>query len=132
MTVILDTNVLLVSIGKQSKYRKIFDAINNQEINIIVSNEILSEYEEIISRKTSNSIAINILEMLTSFPNVYKRESFYKWNLLVDKDENKFVDLFISSNAEYIVTNDKHFNILETIKFPKVKILNIDTFLKLI
>jgi predicted nucleic acid-binding protein len=45
-----------------------------------------------------------------------------------DPDDNKFVDCAISANAKFIVTNDKHFNILQKIEFPKVSVLNILTF----
>lgn len=42
---------------------------------------------------------------------------------------NKFVDCAIVSNAKYIVTNDRHFNVLKEIDFPHVDVLNIDEFL---
>lgn len=41
--------------------------------------------------------------------------------------KNIFVDCAIASNAELIVTNDAHFDILKTIEFPK---LEISTLLK--
>jgi DUF1016 N-terminal domain len=36
------------------------------------------------------------------------------------EDDNKFVDIAIASNADYIITNDKHFKILSKISFTKV------------
>jgi predicted nucleic acid-binding protein len=45
-------------------------------------------------------------------------------------DDNKFVDCAISSNADYLLTNDKDFNILKTIAFLKVNVVNIDEFKK--
>ena len=47
-----------------------------------------------------------------------------------DPDDNKFVDCAIVSNAEYIVTNDAHFDCLATIPFPHVSIRSIDEFLE--
>ena len=45
----------------------------------------------------------------------------YKWNrIIADYDDNKFVDCAFMSGADYIVTNDKHFNILKIIDFPKI------------
>jgi len=47
------------------------------------------------------------------------------------KDENSFrYKLFVALNAgaDYIVTNDRHFNILKTLDFPPVKIVDIETF----
>jgi predicted nucleic acid-binding protein len=40
----------------------------------------------------------------------------------------KFVDCAISANADYIVSNDKHFNILKSVGFPKIEVVNIETF----
>ena len=38
------------------------------------------------------------------------------------------VDCALNAGADYIVTNDKHFKVLENIDFPKVNILRIDKF----
>ncbi|MDR1951266.1 MAG: PIN domain-containing protein, partial [Bacteroidales bacterium] len=53
----------------------------------------------------------------------------YKWNLItVDTDDNKFVDCALNAGADYIVTNDRHFNVLKDIEFPKINVIDIDTF----
>jgi uncharacterized protein len=133
MKVVLDTNILLVSIPKKSSYRIIFDALLSNKFELIISNDILSEYTEIIAQKTNHFVAVNLTEMLLSLPNVKKQEVFYKWNLInIDKDDNKFVDCAIAGSADYLVTNDKHFNCLKLIDFPKLNILNIDEFLTLL
>lgn len=49
-----------------------------------------------------------------------------------DSDDNKFVDCAIAGNADYIVTDDKHFDELKNIDFPKVNIITTEGFLKLI
>ena len=38
----------------------------------------------------------------------------------------------LNVGADYIVTNDKHFNILKNIDFPKIKVIGIETFKKII
>ncbi|MCX7068929.1 MAG: putative toxin-antitoxin system toxin component, PIN family [Methylococcales bacterium] len=133
MRVVLDTNILLVSIAKKSPYRIIFDALLANKFELIISNDILSEYAEIIAQKTNNMIATNICEMLLSLSNVKKQEVFYKWNFIdIDKDDNKFVDCAIAGNADYLVSNDKHFNCLKKIEFPKLNLLTIDEFMVLL
>ncbi|WP_428356817.1 putative toxin-antitoxin system toxin component, PIN family [Methyloprofundus sp.] len=133
MKVVLDTNVLLVSIATKSRYRVIFDSLINNGITLIISNEILSEYTEIIERKTNMMIASNISEMLVSLPNVYKQEVYYRWGLIEeDKDDNKFVDCAIAGNVDYLVSNDQHFNCLKKIDFPKLNLLSIDEFMDLL
>ena len=55
----------------------------------------------------------------------------YSFGLITaDFDDNKFVDCAIVANARCIVTEDKHFNVLKTIQFPKVEVVNIDEFKK--
>lgn len=131
LRVVLDTNVLLVSIARKSKYRPIFDALQEGKFQAIISNEILSEYVEIIERKTNAIVAHNIAESIINLPNVEKIEVSYKWNLIsVDPDDNKFVDCAIAGRVKYVVTNDKHFNILKEISFPKIDIISIEEFLK--
>lgn len=53
MRVVLDTNVLLVSIALRSVYRPIFDALLAKKYVLVVSNDILAEYEEIISQRAN-------------------------------------------------------------------------------
>lgn len=49
LRVVLDTNVLLVSIARKSKYRLIFDSLLEGQFQAVISNEILTEYVDIIS-----------------------------------------------------------------------------------
>ncbi|SES10242.1 putative toxin-antitoxin system toxin component, PIN family [Pedobacter rhizosphaerae] len=133
MKVVLDINVLLISIPQKSKFRPIFNAIINGTFNIVISNNILSEYVEIIEQKTTPLIASNIAEMLLNLSNVQKVEIYFEWKLIQsDVDDNKYVDAYICSNSDYLVTNDQHFKILKQIDFPSVKLLSIDEFLSLI
>lgn len=133
MKIVIDTNVLIISIAKKSHYRPIFDAIINGKIQLILSNEILSEYIEVLEDRTTPIVAINIADFLSKSKNVHKTEVYFRWNLIkVDKDDNKFVDCAIAGNAKFIVTNDKHFNILKDIEFPKIEIISSKDFLKMI
>ena len=95
-----------------------------------MSNEILTEYEEILSTHISPKIAHNVVEAIARHPLTHYRESYYRFRLLADedKDDDKFVDCAITSNANYIVTEDIHFNLLKQIPFPKFIILTLDEF----
>ncbi|WP_436414750.1 putative toxin-antitoxin system toxin component, PIN family [Petrimonas sp.] len=129
--IVLDTNVLLISLPHISPYRPIFDNLLSGKFTLLITEDIFQEYLEIIAQKTTPAIADNIGRTLNQLINVAKVTTFYKWNLLTeDPDDNKFIDCAISGNAHYIVTNDKHFNILEQIKFPSINVLKADIFLK--
>ena len=131
MRVVIDTNVLLVSISTKSRYRPIFDALLNGKYQLAISNEILSEYMEVLERKANATVATNIAEALLNSENVIRTEIFFSWGLIKeDEDDNKFVDCAIAANAKYLVSNDKHFRILQEVEFPKVDVVGIEEFLE--
>lgn len=62
-------------------------------------------------------------------PNVIKTDSYFRFNLIhKDSTDNKFVDCAISGDVDHIVSDDKHFQILKTIDFPKVNIITLEEF----
>ncbi|SFT56528.1 putative toxin-antitoxin system toxin component, PIN family [Algoriphagus locisalis] len=133
MKVILDTNVLLVSIPRLSQYRLIFDSLLQGKFSMAVSESILQEYEEIIAIKTNKTISNNLIELIYSLHNVELTDVYFHWNLIdLDPDDNKFVDCAIAANADYIITNDHHFQILKQIKYPITTTLSADQFLELL
>jgi putative PIN family toxin of toxin-antitoxin system len=133
MKVVLDCNVLLVSIPRKSKYRPIFEFIQRGWISLVVSTEILFEYQEVIGGKTTPSIAANVIDLILALPMTIRSEPSFRLNLIdADPDDNKYADVAVSSGADYIVTNDTHFNILKRIDFPKIETRTADEFLSLI
>lgn len=133
LRVVLDTNVILVSIAPHSIYRPIFDALLNKKFILVISNDILTEYEEIITQKANTIVATNILEAISNLSNVEKQEIFIKWNIIeADKDDNKFVDCAIAGNCHYLVSSDKHFNVLHERGNDLVKLIKIKEFMTLL
>lgn len=78
LRVVLDTNILLVSIPKKSPHHWIFEKLIANEFDLFISNEVLMEYEEIISRRFDFSVARDIIKALLILPNVYKISIYYK------------------------------------------------------
>jgi uncharacterized protein len=130
--IILDTNILLVSIFETSPFFWVLDSLDKGKFNLFLSTDILIEYDEVISRKTSPSISHKTLSYLLSLNNVLPINIYYYWNLLKDESDNKFADCAIAANADFLVTNDKHFNVLKDLDFPKVRILSLSEFEKLL
>lgn len=129
MRVVIDTNVLLVSVFPQGKYHWLYEMIEREKIEVLITNDILLEYEEIISRKLSIEVARNLIQMLLFSNNVLKVDIFYQWNLIdADPDDNKFIDCAIAGGADYLISNDKHFNTLLTNPFPGIKKLTLQEF----
>ena len=101
----------------------------NGEIQLCVNTEILNEYEEILSEKTTKEIAHNVVEAIARLSTTYFQDSYYHFGLITeDPDDNKFVDCAIAADAELIVTNDRHFEILKTVAWPKLTIIRLKEF----
>jgi uncharacterized protein len=131
MRIILDTNVLLVTISSKSPYHWIFQALIQKKFDLIVSNEILSEYSEIIQKHMGRRVAENVLAVIENLDNVIFSNPTFRFNLIkVDPDDNKFVDCAIAANADLILTEDKHFEELKKTDFPKVLAVGLIDFKK--
>ena len=78
MHVVLDTNVLLVSIAPSSIYRPIFDALLAKKYTLVISNEILAEYEEIFSQRANPKVANLVLESIGQPLECRKTRYFYQ------------------------------------------------------
>src|SRR5690606_15509073 len=52
----------------KSKYRLIFDSLLEGRFQAVISNEILTEYVEIIEKTTNAIVAHNIAESITNLP----------------------------------------------------------------
>jgi uncharacterized protein len=98
-----------------------------------LSNDVLFEYLEVIQQKTTPFIAENIVMSLLSTENITLHEISFKWTLVEhDTEDNKFCDLAIAGNADYLETNDSHFNIVKLNRFPPVNIVSADEFVKIL
>ena len=129
--IVLDTNCLLQALPSKSPYHKIWTDVMAGEISLCVNTDILDEYEEILAQKTTPDIAHNVVEAIANLTTTLMQNTYVHFELLsTDLDDNKFVDCAIAADAEYIVTNDKHFNPLRDIPWPKVEIIRIAEFVK--
>lgn len=131
--VVLDTNCLLVSISSRSEYFEVWRGLHEGRYVLCVSNEILAEYEEVIALKANREVAENVINALVDSDFVeFVDPQFHLGLITSDPDDNKFVDCAFASNATFIVSNDKHFKVLQTIDFPRINVLKIQEFLALL
>lgn len=131
--VVLDTNCLLVSISSRSEYFEVWRGLHEGRYVLCVSNEILAEYEEVIALKANREVAENVINALVESDFVeFVDPQFHLGLITSDPDDNKFVDCAFASNATFIVSNDRHFNVLQNIDFPRINVLKIQEFLALL
>jgi uncharacterized protein len=133
MKVVIDSNVLLVAIGKRSKYKPIWSTFIDGKYQLIVSEDIIHEYEEILRSYSAPGSAEIVLETFIESPDIIFKRVYYSWNAItVDPEDNKFFDVAVAANADYLVTNDTHFKEAEMLSFPKVTIISADVFLDIV
>ena len=131
--IVLDTNCLIMAISARNDYHLVWQAFLRGEYVLCVSNEIIEEYLEVIARNINSWVAESIVYAILTRKNVKRITPYYHFGLIEqDVDDNKFVDCAISANAQYIVTEDHHFDVLETCNFPKVDVIGIDLFVNLL
>ena len=127
--IVLDTNCLLQALPTRSIFHKVWEDILRGKVALCVNTEILNEYEEILANKMTREIAHNVVETIARLHTTIYQEIYIHFGLIEqDADDNKFVDCAVAADAEYIVTNDSHFNILKEIDWPKVAVITIKEF----
>ncbi len=131
--IVIDTNCLIQMISLHSPFRPIWDAFLAGKFQLCISNEILEEYQEIIEQQTTAHIAENITLLILNRRNVTFVDPHFRLSLIVeDPDDNKFVDCAFAANAEYLISDDKHFDILKRTPFPSVNVVRMTKFLSLL
>jgi uncharacterized protein len=118
--IVLDTNVLLISISERSRIHWVFRELIRGAYTLCVTMEMLLEYAEIIGQHMGEAYVSQAMNMLIRLRNVELTTTYYRFNLLRDPDDNKFVDCAIAARADLLVTYDRDFDALREVPFPTV------------
>ncbi len=104
--VVLDTNCLVQMLSAASPYYAAWRAFIEKRYTLCVSNEILSEYQEVIERVTgSPAVAENVMLLLINSRNLRKLDPHFHFGLIErDPDDNKFVDCAILTTDDEAYT----------------------------
>lgn len=82
---------------------------------------------------TNEDIAMKTIHLIVGNMNTMFFTPYYHFDLIVsDPDDNKFVDCALIANADYIVSDDSHFNVLCEIPFPPIRLLKLKEFARLL
>ena len=128
--IVLDTNCLVQMISMHSPYRPAWQAFREVKYLLCVSNDILNEYNEILEKVANATVAHNIVNAIARSPYTRMFDPHFRFGLIEqDPDDNKFVDCAIVAGAEYIVSEDAHFRVLDTIPFPSVSVKRLEEFM---
>ena len=131
MRVVIDTNLLFDAVAPNGDKHWVLDCFFDDRFTWIFSNEILSEYAEIIAGSFGEKTMTFTISALISSFNHERFEPSYKYQLVIDdKDDNKFVDCAVGANVDFLVSDDKHIKQLLKIKdlFPPVPVITSTQF----
>jgi predicted nucleic acid-binding protein len=133
MKAVVDTNVLLVSINPASRFNPIFRQAISGNYNLCISNSILLEYEEIFKFRINTKMADSAIAAMIYSPFVLRFDPRISWRLIpTDPDDDKFSDCAIAAGADYLVSNDRHFDVLKRTAFPKLEVISAELFLEML
>ena len=129
--VVIDTNCLLQIISRKSPYRPIWDAFLDGHYQLCVSNEILDEYQEILEQQITPTVAENIVLLILNKTNTVLVDPHLRMGIITaDPDDNKFVDCAFAAGADYLVSEDSHFDVLRNTPFPQLNLVTLDEFMQ--
>lgn len=81
----------------------------------------------------SHEFATLAIGVIVNNPYILFVTPYFHFDLIkTDPDDNKFVDCAIAGNARFIVTEDRHYDILKEIDFPKVDLVKLDDMMNMI
>lgn len=114
MTVCIDTNTVLQASKHGHPLAPILDAWVEGYLAWAVSNDILLEYEEVLTRQSGAArwqqlCRIMDLAELTTGNLLRVSPSFHFHIVTADADDNIFTDCAIAAEAEWLITDGAHF-----------------------
>ena len=75
MKIVLDSSVLLVALGRKSRFKPIWDAFVDGKYQLILSDEIFYEYQEILHQHSAKGVAESVTDILLNRPIFYFNSS---------------------------------------------------------
>ena len=124
MRVILDTNVFISGIFFSGPPSKILKAWADQKFHLVLSQQILDEYQRVSEDLSSKFPSIDIapiIELIT-IHGLFIDTQGYTLPVCEDPDDNKFIECAVAGNCEIIISGDKH--LLNLSEFQGIAILN--------
>ena len=128
--VVLDTNVLLVSLSTQSPYHWALRAVAEGRATLCVTTGIALEYEEVVADQMGRAAADTLTSFLDGVPSVEWVRVRYRWRLVTaDPDDDKFADCALAAG---VVSEDRHFDSVRDLDFPPLRVVGTEGFRQLL
>ena len=130
MKVILDTNVFISGVFFSGPPYQILSEWRNGKIQLVISQDILSEYKrvgEVFAHKFPLIDLQPILNLVTIEAELYEVKDFSE-PVCSDPDDDKFLTCALASGSKIIVSGDKHLRRLSG--FEGIEVLKPGEFIK--
>lgn len=132
MRVVIDTNVLVSAavVGRDPEAIILF-VVSNPEIEWIVSTEILTEYQEVLSRprlrlsEKQKQRWFDVLNSATTKVDVELEVDFPR-----DRKDAKFLACAVAANADFLISGDRDLTDVQT--WGNTTIISVSLFKRLI
>jgi len=135
MKIVLDTNVWLSGIFWDGEASKILEKSENKDLQIIISEEILSEIITVLNRESKfqkyiSNLKLSMEDLLRTILSISTLiETKTKLDIIkADPKDNIILEAAIEGKVEYIISYDNH--LLNMIEFRNIKIISPGDFLK--
>jgi len=136
LRIVLDTNIIVSrAIKKNDDSDKLFAALKNRKIALVISYSILEEIIDVLSRPRIikfTKMGKNHIKQLAALllDRAIITEPQQKITICRDHADNKFIEAAISGRAEYIVSGDK--DLLDLQKHKTIKIISLKEFVTIL
>ena len=132
MKIVVDANIFVSSYFWGGKPRKIFERIITGLDELYITQEILDEVKDVISRPKFHASMSEIMLYINSIEEiankiVVKEKMKTKSR---DRDDDKYIECAISGKVNYLISGDIH--LLEIKKFEEIKIINANEYLEIV
>ena len=110
MKVIIDTNVFISGVFFSGPTYKILEAWRDGKVQLVVSREILQEYQRVLETLGEEFPGVDvsgILELLTVKSELIAAPALIE-AVCVDPDDDKILACALASKVKHIISGDKH------------------------
>ena len=110
MRIVLDTNVFISGIFFAGPPSQILKAWENQSLQIVLSRQILDEYQRVAAALSSKFPIVDIsliIELVTIHGQFVDTQGF-DISVCEDPDDDKFLECAVAGNCKTIISGDKH------------------------
>ena len=122
---VIDTNIFISSIIQRSyPYYITTEIFSNNNIDLCISDEVFEEYYDVLNREKFARYPDFILKAQALLASIAKKATKYfpsvRVSLIKDVDDNKFLELSETCNANFLITGNTNDFTMKEYKATKI------------